>query len=145
MARGITDWETSFELYLKHLCEALRHNDRESGLRGYCQGLMLPIRCKSGPWLKTALVTAAWAAVRTKNTYLHAQFLRIKARRGAKKAIVAVAASMLTAAWHMLRNGVEYEDLGPDYFNRHDMQGTVKRLLKRLTDLGYPVQPAAPS
>ncbi|WP_415876888.1 transposase, partial [Burkholderia ubonensis] len=73
---------------------------------------------KSGTWLKTALVTAAWAAVRTKNTYLHAQFLRIKARRGAKKAIVAVAASMLTAARHMLRNGMEYMDLGPEYFNR---------------------------
>ncbi|MCQ0034605.1 transposase [Burkholderia glumae] len=41
------DWETSFELYLEHLCEALGHNDRESGLRGYCQGLMLPIRRKS--------------------------------------------------------------------------------------------------
>ncbi|KVA53985.1 transposase [Burkholderia cepacia] len=100
---------------------------------------------KSGTWLKTALVTAAWAAVRAKNTYLHAQFLRIKARRGAKKAIVAVAASMLTAAWHMLRNGVEYTDLGPDYFNRYDIQGTVKRLLKRLTDLGYPMQPASSS
>lgn len=50
---------------------------------------------------------------------------------------------MLTAAWHMLRNGVEYMDLGPEYFNRHDMQGTVKRLLKRLTDLGYSVQPAS--
>ncbi|MDR6496730.1 transposase [Paraburkholderia terricola] len=100
---------------------------------------------KSGTWLKTALVTAAWAAVRTKNSYLFAQFTRIKARRGSKKAIIAVAASMLTAAWHMLRNGVEYADLGADYFTRHDMQNTVKRLLKRLTDLGYPVQPASPS
>jgi transposase len=100
---------------------------------------------KSGPWLKTALVTAAWAAVRTKDTYLHAQFTRIKARRDAKKAIVAVAASMLTAAWHMLRNGVEYADLGADYFIRHDIQKTVQRLLRRLTDLGYPVQPASPS
>src|SRR5256884_395918 len=58
---------------------------------------------KSGTWLKTALVTAAWAAVRVKTSYLHAQFLRIKARRGAKKAILAVAASMLTAAHYMLR------------------------------------------
>ena len=100
---------------------------------------------KSGTWLKTALVTAAWAAVRTKNSYLFAQFTRIKARRGSKKAIIAVAASMLTAAWHVLRNGVEYADLGADYFTRHDMQNTVKRLLKRLTDRGYPVQPASPS
>jgi transposase len=100
---------------------------------------------KSGTWLKTALVTAAWAAVRTKDTYLHAQFIRIKARRDAKKAIVAVAASMLTAAWHMLRDGVEYADLGADYFVRHDSQKTVQRLLRRLADLGYPVQPASPS
>ena len=63
-------------------------------------------------------MTAAWAAVRVKNSYLHAQFLRIKARRGAKKAILAVAASMLTAAYYMLRDGVEYRDLGPDHFDR---------------------------
>jgi transposase len=100
---------------------------------------------KSGTWLKTALVTAAWAAVRMNNSYLHVQFLRIKARRGAKKAIVAVAASMLTAAWHMLRDGVEYADLGADYFNRHDTRKTVQRLLKRLSDLGYEIQPVAPS
>ena len=67
---------------------------------------------KGAPWLKTALVTAAWSAVRVKGSYLQAQFLRLKARRGAKKAILAVAASMLTAAYHMLKNGVEYQDLG---------------------------------
>jgi len=52
---------------------------------------------------------------------------------------------MLTAAWHMLRDGVEYADLGADYFVRHDSQKTVQRLLRRLADLGYPVQPASPS
>jgi transposase len=58
-------------------------------------------RLRAGaPWLKTALVTAAWGAVRMKDTYLQAQFHRIRARRGAKKAIVAVAASILTAAYH---------------------------------------------
>lgn len=91
---------------------------------------------KSGTWLKTALVTAAWAAVRVKKSYLHAQFLRLKARRGAKKAILAVAASMLTAAYFMLRDGVEYEDLGPDHFDRRDKTKTIRRLLKRLADLG---------
>lgn len=69
---------------------------------------------KSGTWIKTTLVTAAWAAVRVKTSYLRAQFLRIKARRGAKKAILAIAASMLTAAFHMLRDGTEYNDLGSD-------------------------------
>jgi transposase len=96
---------------------------------------------KSGTWLKTALVTAAWSAVRVKNSYLHAQFLRLKARRGAKKAILAVAASMLTAAYFMLRDGVEYEDLGPDHFDRHDKSKTIRRLLKRLADLGCNIEP----
>jgi len=91
---------------------------------------------KSGTWLKTALVTAAWAAVRVKDSYLRAQFLRIKARRGAKKAILAVAASMLTAAYFMLRDGVQYIDLGADHFDHHDKTKTIKRLLKRLADLG---------
>ena len=52
------DWERSFEAYLEHLCEALGHNDRESGLRGYCQGLMLPIRRKSVEPLAAALGAA---------------------------------------------------------------------------------------
>jgi transposase len=91
---------------------------------------------KGAPWLKTTLVTAAWAAVRTKNSYLQAQFLRIKSRRGAKKAILAVAASMLTATYFMLRDGVAYKDLGAEHFSRHDRTKTVQRLLRRLSDLG---------
>ncbi len=94
---------------------------------------------KSGPWLKTTLVTAAWAAIRVKDTYLHAQFLRLKARRGAKKAILAVAASMLTAAYFMLRDGVEYKDLGPDHFDRRDRTKVIRRLVRRLHDLGCDV------
>jgi transposase len=94
---------------------------------------------KGAPWLKTALVTAAWAAVRTKGSYLRAQFLRIKSRRGAKKAILAVAASMLTATYFMLRDGVEYRDLGPDHFDRHDKVKTINRLVRRLKDLGCEV------
>ena len=58
---------------------------------------------KGAPWLKTALITAAWAAVRVKGSYLQAQFFRLKTRRGAKTAILAVS-SMLTAAWHMLKD-----------------------------------------
>src|SRR5262245_29600238 len=95
---------------------------------------------KSANWLKTTLVTAAWAAVRKKDTYLRAQFLRIKARRGAKKAALAVAASMLTASYHMLRNGVEYADLGPFHFDRRDKTKTIRRLVRRLTDLGCDVE-----
>ncbi|MDK2661824.1 hypothetical protein QOS04_35370 [Cupriavidus sp. LEh21] len=83
----------------------------------------------------------AWAAVWVKTSYLHAQFLRIKARRGGKKAIQAVAAFMLTAAYRMLRDGVEYANLGCDYFNRHDVNKTIRRLLKRLANLGCQVDP----
>ncbi len=95
---------------------------------------------KGAPWLKVALVTAAWAAVRAKGSYLQAQFLRLKARRGAKKAILAVAASMLTAAYHMLKNGVEYKDLGADHFSRRDRSKAIQRLVRRLNDLGCEVQ-----
>ena len=95
---------------------------------------------KSGTWLKTTLVTAAWSAVRVNNSYLRAQFLRIKARRGAKKAIMAVASSMLTACYFMLRDGVEYRDLGAQHFDRRDTRKTVGRLVRRLRDLGCEVE-----
>ena len=75
-----------------------------------------------------------------KDSYLRAQFLRIKSRRGAKKAILAVAASMLTAAYFMLRDGVEYQDLGPDHFERRDRSKVIHRLVRRLHDLGCAVQ-----
>jgi transposase len=95
---------------------------------------------KGAPWLKTTLVQAAWAAVRKKGSYLRAQFLRIKARRGPMKAILAVAASMLTAAYHMLRTGAAYEDLGERYFDSRDRLKLVRRLVRRLGDLGIQVQ-----
>jgi transposase len=95
---------------------------------------------QSAPWLKPTLVNAAWAATRKKNSYLRAQFLRIKSRRGAKKAILAVAGSMLTAAYFMLRDGVEYHDLGPRYFADRDKDRLTKRLLQRLRDLGVAVE-----
>lgn len=91
------------------------------------------------PWLKTTLVTAAWASVRVKGSYLQAQFLRLKARRGAKKAVLAVAASMLGASYYMLRDGVPYRDLGADHFARHDKAKTIGRLVRRLRDLGCEV------
>lgn len=97
------------------------------------------------PWLKTALVQAAWVAARTKNTYLHAQFLRLKSRRGPKKAILAVAASMLTAAYYILKDGTTYADLGGDYFERRSKTQIARRLVKRLESLGLTVEikPAA--
>jgi transposase len=95
---------------------------------------------KGSPWLKTTLVQCAWSAARTKGTYLQAQFHRIRARRGPKKAIVAVAASILTTIFHMLKDGTTYQDLGPNHFDRRGKERQKNRLVKRLTELGYNVQ-----
>jgi len=94
---------------------------------------------KGAVWLKTTLVQCAWAAVKKKDSYLQAQFFRIRARRGQKKAILAVAASMLTAIYHMLKDGTHYQDLGRNYLDRRSTDQQKKRLVKRLADLGYAV------
>ena len=95
---------------------------------------------KGSPWLKTTLVQCAWAAARTKGSYLQAQFHRIRSRRGVKKAIVAVAASILTAIYHMLTDGTMYQDLGPNHFDARTKERQKNRLVKRLADLGYAVE-----
>jgi transposase len=95
---------------------------------------------KGAPWLKTALVSAAWGAIRTKGSYLRAQFARLKSRRGAKKAIIAVAASMLTAAFHIIRDRVLYQELGAEHFTRRNPEQAAKRLIKRLENLGYAIE-----
>ena len=100
---------------------------------------------KGSVWLKTVMVNCAWAAARAKNTYARAQFHRLKARRGSKKAVVAVAASMLTAVYYLLRDAVPYRDLGANYFDRRDQTKIANRLRRRLEALGFSVQmqPAA--
>jgi transposase len=95
------------------------------------------------PWLKTTLVQAAWGAARKKDSYFHGQFLRLKSRRGPKKAILAVAASRLTDVYYMLRNGEVFADLGDQYFAQRDKARTTQRLLKRLRDLGVHVEVTA--
>ena len=95
---------------------------------------------QGAPWLKTTLVQIAWSAARKKNSYFHAQFLRLKSRRGPKKAILAVAASMLTDVYYMLRDGVEFHDLGDQYFMQRDKAQVTKRLIQRLRDLGVDVE-----
>jgi transposase len=94
---------------------------------------------KGAPWLKTILVQCAWAAKHTKDSYLRAQFLRLKSRRGPQKAICAVAASILTAAYHMLKTGTLYQDLGADQFVRRSKTTHTQRLVKSLEHLGYAV------
>lgn len=95
---------------------------------------------KGAPWLKTTLIQCAWAATRTKQSYLQVQFLRIRSRRGTKKAIGAVSASLLTAAYHMLKNGAFYEDLGANHFDNRAKGKQVLRLVNRLQNLGFDVQ-----
>lgn len=94
---------------------------------------------KGSAWLKTTLVQCARAAVKKRESYLRAQFHRLRARRGAKKAICAVAASILTAAYHMLKDGTFYKDLGPDHFTRRSNESQVRHLVKRLANLGVAV------
>jgi len=91
------------------------------------------------PWLKAVLVQSAWCAVRVKASYLHALFQRLKARRGPRKAIVAVAAAMLTAIYHMLKRGAAYHDLGPDHFQRTERSRLAARLTRKLGELGFDV------
>ena len=92
------------------------------------------------PWLKTVLVPSAWAASRHQDGYLRAQFLSIKSRRGPKKAIIAVAASILTAAYYLVRVPVPYRELGSLYLLRLAHERAATRLTQRLRNLGYEVE-----
>jgi transposase len=100
---------------------------------------------KGAPWLKTMLVQCAWAAKRSKNSYYKAQYYRLKARRGSQKAICAVAASLLTAIFHIINDGVPHQDLGVDYFDKRKPEAKVKRLVSQIAKLGFEVtvQPIA--
>ncbi len=95
--------------------------------------------------LKQALIQAAQAAGRSKDTYLAAQFRRLAARRGKKRAAVAVAHSILVIAYHMLRDGTEYRELGGNYFDQRNQEQLQRNLVKRLEGLGLKVslEPAA--
>jgi transposase len=95
---------------------------------------------KGAPWLKTMLVQCAWAAKRKKDSYYKAQFNRLCGRRGPQKAICAVAASLLTAIYHMLKDGTEHQDLGIAYFDHRSVEVRTKRLVAQLAKLGYQVQ-----
>jgi transposase len=90
-------------------------------------------------WLRSALVEAARAAARTKGTYLSAQYRRIAARRGDKRAILAVAHSILVTIYHMLRDGTPYRQLGGNYFDERDRIHVVQRAVRRIERLGYKV------
>jgi transposase len=90
-------------------------------------------------WLRRALSEAAWAASHTKDSYLAAQFRRISARRGQKRALIAVAHSILTIIYYVLKDHKEYQDLGRDHFDRLVPERLRRYLVRRLEALGHDV------
>jgi transposase len=120
----------------RHLCSwaAVCPGNHESG------GKRRSGRTRKGNrWLRAALLQAAWAAVRVKGAYFGAQFRRIARRRGEKKAAVAVAHSLLTVVYHVLKDGAPYEELGAAYFDRLEPGKLARYHLRRLAELGYGV------
>jgi len=102
---------------------------------------------KGSSWLRVLLVEAAHAAAHSKNTYLSAQYHRLAARRGKKKAMVAVGHTILVIIYQMLQQQQPYEELGGTYFDERERRDTEKRLVRRLEKLGYQVEllPASPA
>lgn len=100
---------------------------------------------KGNSHARSALVRAARAAARTKNTYLSALYHRLAARRGDKRAVVAVAHAIIVALYHMLRDNTTYRDLGAEYFDRLNEENVVKRSVERLAALGYQVTLTKPA
>jgi transposase len=94
---------------------------------------------KGNRWLRRALAEAAWAASHAKGSYLAAQYRRLAARRGKKRALVAVGHTLLVIMYHVLKEKVEYKDLGADYFDRLEPERLRRYLVKRLQGLGYEV------
>jgi len=95
---------------------------------------------KGNRWLRRALAEAAWAANHTKETYLAAQYRRLAARRGKKRALLAVGHTILVIIYHLLKNKeVEYHDLGGDFFDRLEPERLRRYLVKRLQTLGWDV------
>lgn len=121
------------EHHLTSWCGMCPGNEESAGRR-------LRSRTRKGNrWLRRALVEAAWAAARKKDSYLKAQFRRLAPRRGQNRALVAVAHSLLVIIYHILKHNVEYTDLGPDYFDRLEPERMRRYLVKRLQNLGYDV------
>ena len=108
-------------------------------------------KCRSGKTtkgnklLKTTLVVCAHSAVKVKSSYFYAQFQRISARRGKKRAYVAVAHSMLIAIYHILKDNIPFVDLGSEYYNQFNKERKINVYLKRLKALGWESDTAAVS
>ena len=102
---------------------------------------------KGSPWLRSALVEAAHAAIHCKDSYLSAQYQRLVIRRGGKKATIAVGHTLLVIIYHLLSEDKDYEELGGNYFDEWSRQAVQKRLVRRLEKLGYEVklEPTSPA
>jgi transposase len=121
------------EHHLASWCGMCPGNEESAGRR-------LRSRTRKGNrWLRRALAEAAWAACAVKTSYLRAQYRRLASKRGAKRALVAVGHSLLVAIYHVLKDGVEFTDLGPNYFDRLEPERLRRYLVKRLQALGYDV------
>ena len=121
------------EHHLASWCGLCPGNEESAGRR-------LRSRTRKGNrWLRRALAEAAWAASHVKDSYLPAQFRRLAARRGKKRALVAVGHSLLVVIYHVLKHNVEYRDLGPDYFDKLEPERLRRYLVMRLQRLGYDV------
>lgn len=99
---------------------------------------------KGNALLRSTLVVCAHSAVKVKNSYFHAQFQRISAHRGKKRAYVAVAHSMLIAIYHILKDGTHFHDLGAEYYNQFNTERKINAYLKKLKALGWQVPVSAP-
>lgn len=93
--------------------------------------------CKGNALLRSTLVVCAHSAVKNKDSYFYAQFKRISAHRGKKRAYVAVAHSMLIAIYHVLKDNVPFRDLGAEYYNRFNRERKINAYLKKLKTLGW--------
>jgi transposase len=93
--------------------------------------------------LKTIMIEVAWAAIKVKGSYYRDKYYRLKARRGAKRAIVAIAHRLLKAIYHIIRDGVAFRDLGEDFLNQNNKQATLRRLNQQAQKMGYQLVPQA--
>jgi transposase len=103
-------------------------------------GHNVPVKTRHGnAHLKAALGMAAFNIAKQHSSYLTARYRRLAARRGKKRAIVAIERAILTATWHMLTNGAFYQDPGPDYYLKHNPARRANKAIHELTSLGYKV------
>ncbi len=97
-------------------------------------------RCTQGNiWLKSTLTESAWAASKSKGTYLKARYQRLASRRGKKRACFAVGHTILIMAYHIIKEQCSYREFGPDYFDRLNEEHLIKHLSSRIQSLGYKI------